>query len=161
MSCRGTNKINRNKKNDETWLLKVYAQYDIYIHTYITSNGNSEKVQVPVGIWFFKTHLEHGFFPSFLLMLYVPNTLYVQTYSHYCIWFCFCICFSVLRVLQRPTRIDNRCQVISGFGHHLGLCAILSLDLMPVSIRYQTRWILSISNYFIVNFKSTRLWPCL
>jgi len=56
---------------------------------------------------------------------------YVNTY--------YLCCFSVLWVC--PTCIGCGCQVISCFGHHHGLNDTLGLDLMLVSIGYQTRWI--------------------
>ena len=62
--------------------------------------------------------------------------------------------FSVPRVLLCPTGIDSGCQVISGFGRHLGRTDTLGLDLMLVSTDDDRQ------NEFIVNFKSTRLWPC-
>ena len=59
--------------------------------------------------------------------------------------------FSVLRVLLCPTGIDRGCQVISGFGRHLGMTDTLGLDLMLVSNNDNRQ------DEFIVNFKSTRL----
>ena len=44
---------------------------------------------------------------------------------------------------------------------HLGLYDTFSLNVMLVSIRCQERSIQTMSSCFIVNFKSTRLWPCL
>ena len=41
--------------------------------------------------------------------------------------------FSVLRVLLCPTVIDRGCQVILGFGRHLGMTDAVGLDLMLVS----------------------------
>ena len=102
--------------------------------------------QNPSGAWIFSK------FPVDALCTY-STTLYFKTYSHYCIWFCICIRFLV-PVLKCPTRIDRRCSVISGFGCHLELTDTLGLNLMLTSIRYQTRWIPSISSYFIVKFKS-------
>ena len=43
-------------------------------------------------------------------------------------------CFSVPWVLRRPTDIDHRRQVISGFCSHLRLTDTVGLDLMLVSI---------------------------
>ena len=51
------------------------------------------------------------------------------------------VVFQFPRVWRCPAGIGRRCQVISGFGHHLGLTDTLGLDLMLVSIRCQTRWI--------------------
>ena len=47
--------------------------------------------------------------------------------------------FSVPRILRCPSGIDRACQVISGFGRHLGLTDTLGLDLMLLSIRCLTR----------------------
>ena len=59
--------------------------------------------------------------------------------------------FSVLRVLLCVTGIDRGCQVISGFGRHLGMTDTLGLDLMLVSTDDNRQ------DEFILNFKSTRL----